>query len=258
MRTSNPVLSRQDAFTPYQAPQGHQGPPGQQTGRMTLDDVLTKTGITIGLVVLAAAATFFLMPPAILPLAGIGAALSTIVITFIVAFRRTVSPALVVLFALIEGVFVGAISKFFENAYSGIVTQAIFGTLVAAVATLGAYKFFNIRVTAKFTKIVGIATLAFAVATLANFLLALAGVNGGAGLGLRSGVTGQVSLLAIGVSAIAVVLAVLNLVLDFDYIERGIEMGAPANQSWKAAFGLTVTLVWLYVEILRILSYFRR
>lgn len=254
MRTSNPILSRDDAFTPYLQQGGTQQGAPQQGGRMTIDDVIAKTGITLGLVIVAAAATFFLVPPALVGPAGLVAALATIVITFVVAFRRTVPAGLVLLFAVIEGVMVGAISKFFETAYTGIVTQAVFGTFVAAAATLAAYKFFNIRVTPKFTKVVGIATVAFAVATLANFLLSFVGVN----LGLRASLTGPVSLLAIGVSALAVVLAVLNLVLDFDFIERGVQMGAPANQSWKAAFGLTVTLVWLYVELLRIISYFRR
>lgn len=274
LRSSNPVLSRQDAFVPGQ--QQYQNYPGQQqgwgpqdpkdprqTGKrpegvMTFDDVVTKTGITLGLVVIVAAAAFFMLPLQLLMPVGVVAALATIGVTFLVAFRRTVSPALVMVFAVLEGLFVGAISKIFEFYYPGIVVQAVFATFVAAALTLGAYKFFNIRVTPKFTKVIVIATVAFAVVTLLNFVLALVGVNGGAGLGLRAGVTGEVSLLAIGVSAIAVVLAVLNLVLDFDYIEKGVQMGAPANQSWKAAFGLTVTLVWLYVEMLRIISYFRR
>ena len=158
------------------------------------------------------------------------------------------------LYAAIEGVFIGMISKVFEQAYSGIVVQAVFATFVAAGVTLAAYKFFNIRVTPKFQKVVIIATIAFAVAMLLNFLLSLVGVN----LGLRAGVTGPVSLLAVGVSALGVVLAVLNLVLDFDYIEQGVAMGAPASESWRGAFGLTVTMVWLYIEILRMLSYLRR
>jgi uncharacterized YccA/Bax inhibitor family protein len=89
---------------------------------------------------------------------------------------------------------------------------------------------------------------------LINFVASLLGFN----MGLRDGGTGPVSLLAVGFSILGCVLAVLNLVLDFDYIERGVEMGAPASESWRGAFGLTVTMVWLYVEILRLLSYIRR
>jgi uncharacterized YccA/Bax inhibitor family protein len=109
-------------------------------------------------------------------------------------------------------------------------------------------------VTPKFTKIVVISTIGFAVAMLINFLLAIFGL----GTPFTDGITGPVGLLAIGMSLLGAVLAVLNLVLDFDYIERGVAMGAPASESWRGAFGLTVTMVWLYVEILRLLSYLRR
>ncbi|OYO00991.1 Bax inhibitor-1/YccA family protein [Enemella evansiae] len=255
MRTSNPVLSRDDAFSPYLQQGGtRQGAPQQQGGRMTIDDVIAKTAVTMAVVMLVAAATFFMMPDQLIFPAAIGASLATIVITFIVAARRHVPVGLVMVFAALEGVMVGGISKIFETIYPGIVVQAVFGTFVAAAVTLATYKFFNIKVSGRFAKIVGIATIAMAVALLANFGLSFLGIN----LGLRSGVTGPVGLLPILISAIAVVLAVLNLILDFDYIERGVAMGAPANQSWKAAFGLTATLVWLYVELLRIISYFRR
>ena len=127
------------------------------------------------------------------------------------------------------------------------------GTFAAAAVTLAAYKFFNIRVTPKFRKVVIIATISFAVALLINFVLSLFGVN----LGLVDGGTGAVSMLAVGFSLLGATLAVLNLVLDFDYIEQGVAMGA-SGESWRGAFGLTVTMVWLYIEILRLLSYIRR
>lgn len=242
MRSSNPILSRQDAFSPgYEAPQGP---------RMTFDDVITKTSISIGLVIVSAAVMFFVMPPQLVGPIGTVSALAAFVTSLVVAFRRSVSPALVLVFAALEGLFVGGISRMFEGLYNGIVVQAVFATFVAAAATLGAYKFFNIRVTPRFRQVVTIATFAFVGVMLVNFLLSLAGVN----LGLR-GAGGGISLLAIGVSLVGVVLGVLNLVLDFDYVEQGVRMGAPATESWKAAFGLTATLVWLYVEMLRLLSY---
>lgn len=276
MRTHNPVLSRQDAFTPAQQyspqqqyggpgaePQGYgpglqqpQGPQGPQQshGLMTFEDVVTKTSIMIGLVILSAAAAWFLVPESLTWIGIIASGLIGFVCAMIVGFRRKISPPLMFLYAAVEGVFVGLFSRIFEGFYDGIVMQAVFATLVAAGVTLAAYKFFNIRVTPKFQKVVVIATIAFAAAMLLNFGLSFVGIN----LGLRSGVTGSVSLLAIGVSALAVVLAVFNLIMDFDHIERGIAMRAPAEQSWVAAFGLTVTLVWLYVELLRIISYIRR
>jgi uncharacterized YccA/Bax inhibitor family protein len=109
-------------------------------------------------------------------------------------------------------------------------------------------------VTPKFQKIVIISTIAFALAMLINFVFVLLGMS----TPFVAGITGPVGLLAIGVSLLGAVLAVLNLVLDFDYIERGVAMGAPAKESWRGAFGLTVTMVWLYVELLRLLSYLRR
>ena len=165
-----------------------------------------------------------------------------------VSFRRVVSPPLVLAYAAIEGVFIGLISNLYNARFDGIVVQAVIGTFVAAGVTLAAYKFFNIQVTPKFQKIVVLATIAFAALMLGNLVFSL--FTGG-GLGLRGG------LIGIGISAIAIVLAVLNLVLDFDYIERGVQMGAPASESWRGAFGLTVTMVWLYVELLHILSLLR-
>ncbi len=271
LRSSNPILSKQDAFTPA-APQYNQNPydqsptgypqyPGQPQapvesleGRMTLDDVVTKTAVTMGVLIITAALAWMFVPAGLYFPLLIGSGLIGFVVVMIVAFRRQVSPGLVLLYAGIEGIFIGMISKVFETMYSGIVVQAVIGTFAAAAVTLAAYKFFNIRVTPKFRKVVFIATIAFALAILINFLLALAGVN----LGLRDSGTGAISLLAVAFSLLGAVLAVLNLVLDFDYIEQGVAMGAPASESWRGAFGLTVTMVWLYIEILRLLSYLRR
>jgi len=277
LRSSNPILSKKDAFTPaapqygqqfgqqpYQSYPGQSGFGGPQDpysqaprtvqGRMTLDDVITKTAVTIGILVLTAALAWNFVPDSLYFPAMIVSALVGFVVVLLVSFRRVISPGLVVLYAAIEGVFIGMISKVFEQVYTGIVAQAVVATFVAAGVTLAAYKFFNIRVTAKFTKVVFISTAAFAGLMLVNFIFSLVTGSGG----LRSGITGPVSGLSILVSAVAIVLAVLNLVLDFDYVERGIEMGAPASESWRAAFGLTVTMVWLYIELLRLISYIRR
>lgn len=282
LRSSNPILSKKDAFTPaapsygqgyagYSAsPQGYPQtgagwggsgygsytsvPPAVPEARMTFDDVITKTAVVMAVLIAAAAAAWWLVPTTLYLPVLILSALVGFGTVLLVSFRRVVSPPLVFVYAAVEGVFIGMISKLFNAAYNGIVTQAVLGTFVAAGLTLAAYKLFNIRVTARFTKVLFIATAAFAVTMLINFVFALLGIN----LGFRAGLYGPVQPLAILFSAIGVVLAVLNLVLDFDYIERGVAMGAPANESWRGAFGLTVTMVWLYVEILRILSYIRR
>ena len=293
LRSSNPILSKRDAFTPAapqygqaqygqtpygQSPYGQTGfqpypPQGQQQpgypqhptgapmrptsdseGRMTLDDVVTKTAVTMGVLVATAALAWRFIPDNLAFPAMILSALVGFVAVLIVSFRRVVSPPMVLFYAAVEGVFIGMISEVFENIYPGIVTQAVVATFFAAGATLAAYKFFNIRVTPKFRKVVFISTISFAALMLVNFVFSLATGSGG----LRGGIVGPVSLMAVGISLIAIVLAVLNLVLDFDYIEKGIALGAPARESWRGAFGLTVTMVWLYIEILRLLSYLRR
>ena len=271
LRSSNPILSKQDAFTPaapqygqqqyaqdpYGQPQGYAPYPQQPVStepRMTFDDVITKTAVVMGVLVVSAALAWMLVPTSLYMPALILSALVGFGVVLLVSFRRSISPPLVFVYAAIEGIFIGMFSKIFEMMYSGIVMQAVIGTFAAAGVTLAAYKFFNIRVTPKFQKIVIIATISFAVAALINFVAALLGFD----LGLRDGGTGPVSLLAVGFSLLGAVLAVLNLVLDFDYIEKGVAMGAPASESWRGAFGLTVTMVWLYIEILRLLSYLRR
>jgi uncharacterized YccA/Bax inhibitor family protein len=271
LRSSNPILSKQDAFTPaapqqynqnpYGSPAGYpqypgspQAPVEQLEGRMTFDDVVTKTAVTMGVLIIAAALAWMFVPDALYFPALIASGLLGFILVMVVAFRHKVSPGLVLLYAGLEGIFIGMISKLFESLYDGIVVQAVIGTFAAAAVTLAAYKFFNIRVTPKFRKVVIIATISFALALLINFVLSLFGVN----LGLVDGGTGAVSILAVVFSLIGATLAVLNLVLDFDYIEQGVAMGAPASESWRGAFGLTVTMVWLYIEILRLLSYIRR
>ena len=218
LRSSNPILSKKDAFTPAapnaggyapypgqdpthqgQAPYPAAGPMGsgpvQTEGRMTLDDVITKTAVVLGLLVVSAALSWMFIPDALYMPALILSSLVGFVTVLLVSFRRNVSPPLVFVYALIEGVFIGMISKLFESYYPGIVVQAVIGTFVAAGATLAAYKFFNIRVTAKFRRVVIISTFAFAGAMLVNFIFSLFGVS----LGIRDGGTGPVSLLAIGV-----------------------------------------------------------
>ena len=182
LRSSNPILSKKDAFTPA-APQYDQNPYGQSAGyaqypatgspqapvqplegRMTFDDVVTKTALTMGVLIIAAALAWMFVPDALYFPALIGSGLIGFVVVMFVAFRRKVSPGLVLLYAAIEGVFIGMISKIFESLYDGIVVQAVIGTFAAAAVTLAAYKFFNIRVTPKFRKVVIIATISFAVA----------------------------------------------------------------------------------------------
>ncbi len=275
---ANPVLSQsagfngspytqQPDFLPPQAPGGPQhpgqgAPQGYQPMQtfqpmpvgpvMTFDDVITKTALMLLAVFAVAAATFMIMPLQWIGPAMIGSGIAGLITVFIVASRRKVPVAGVAAYAIIEGIFIGAISKFFEFSYPGIVVSAVLATFVTAAATLAAYKFFNIRVTPRFRKFVSIGTMALLGVVLVNFVLSFFGVN----LGVREIGSGA-GMLSILVSVIAVALAVFNLVIDFDFVERGVAAQLPAHESWRAAFGITVTLVWLYIEILRILSYFR-
>lgn len=267
MRSSNPVLSKADwqspttTYDPTQQPNAgygapNQGYPGGQPyvqaptgGVMTIDDAITKSAIVMGVLVLSAAVTFMFMPVALLGPATLISALVAFGTVLLVSFRRAVNPAFVLAYAAIEGVFIGGISKVYEAAFNGIVPAAALGTFVAAGVTLAAYKFFRIKVTSKFRKMVTIGTMAYAGVLLVNFVLSFFGL-GFIGIG-------QMSAFALLASAVGVGLAVFNLILDFDYIEQGVAAQAPAAESWRAAFGLTVTMVWLYVELLRLLSYFR-
>jgi uncharacterized YccA/Bax inhibitor family protein len=215
---------------------------------MTIDSVVQKTGITLGLLVLAAAATWVLLPQGLYPMA-MGAALVGMGLGFVVSFKRVVSPGLVVAYAIIEGVFLGAVSRVFETAFPGIVANAVIGTVLAFAGTLAAYKFFNISVTPKFRKFVVIASFGFVGLVLVDFVLGLFGLPFG---------WNEFGALGFVASVVGLVLGVLMLVLDFDYVERGVAARLPERESWRAAFGLTVTIVWLYIELLRILAIFRQ
>lgn len=270
MRSSNPVLAKQDVwqgvppqqyqpgqYAPGVEPGGYVDPsaggfqqPGAVTGRMTIDDVITKSAITLGTVIALAAATFMFLPTSLLiPVSTIGG-LVAFGVVLLVSFRRKISPGFVLAYAAVEGVFLGAVSAVFEYSYPGIVMPAVIGTFAAAGATLAAYKFFRIRVTSKFRKMVAIGTMAYAGVLLINFVLSF--------FGMAFIQAGNLTVFALLASAVGVGLAVFNLILDFDFIEQGIALGAPAAESWRGAFGLTVTMVWLYIELLRLLSYFRR
>ena len=283
MRSNNPVLSRPDAFTPAnqsqqefradytwnpqqsggygpQAPQDafnpYQGPqaaqPQAQTGRMSIEDVITKTAMLLLVLVATAGATWFLLPiELIMPAAIVGSLIAFVTVMF-VSMRRNLPVAGVFAYAAIEGVVIGGWSKLFEFMYPGIVMQAVIGTLVAAFVVLGAYQFLGVRVQGRLAKIVIVSIIAYAIISLVNLLLIFAGINiGWASIGASAG---PLSWLSAG---IGVVLAAASLLMDFESIENGVRMGAPEKESWRGAFGLIVTLIWLYTLLLRILSFFR-
>lgn len=221
-----------------------------QTGRMTYDDVIVKTAITFG-VLLAGAIVGWFNPQLMLVGLIVG-----LVLGLVNAFKRNPTPALILAYAAFEGLFVGGISNVFEgmqingNSLDGIVSQAVLGTLAVFAVALWAYRSKKIRVTPKFQRGVMIALGGYLVFSLVNLLFQVFGSSDST-FGFRTGIFGVL----IGVFAVG--LAALVLILDFDFIEKGVRSGIPAKFAWTAAFGLVVTLVWLYIEMLRLLAILR-
>ncbi|MGG8407659.1 Bax inhibitor-1/YccA family protein, partial [Streptomyces sp. 12297] len=178
---------------------------------------------------------------------AIGAALVAFVLAMVQSFKRTPVPALIIAYAAFEGVFLGVLSAAVsEQIGSSVVVQAVLGTLCVFAGVLFAYKMRWIRVTRRFYGFVMAAAMGFMLLMVANLLFSVFG--GGDGLGFRSGGLG----ILFGV--IGVILGACFLALDFKQVEDGVTYGAPREESWLAAFGLTMTLVWIYLEMLRLFS----
>ncbi|MET9642035.1 Bax inhibitor-1/YccA family protein [Streptomyces syringium] len=214
-----------------------------QPGRMTMDDVVSRTGITLGAVVVAAGLAWALELPVAL---GFGAGLVAMVLGFIQAFKAKPVPALILGYAVFEGLFLGVISQVYNNVAQGAPMQAVLGTTAVFVGVLIAYKTRLIRVDRRFVRFVMAAAIGFVLLMAVNMLFAVFG--GGDGLGFRTGGLGIV------VGIIGVLLGAAFLALDFKQIEDGVRYGAPREESWLAAFGLTLSLVWIYTEMLRLIS----
>jgi uncharacterized YccA/Bax inhibitor family protein len=272
VKTSNPVLSRlgqaaerersagyhpagpygpaagQPGYgQPYPTAQGYPAaPPAVQP--MTIDDVVVKTVTLLGITGLSAVAAWNLIPDALLGAAWIGAAVVGLVLGLIISFSRMANPALVVAYAVVEGAFVGLVSKFFESFYSGIVLQAVVATFGVFFLMAVLYRARVIRATPKFARGLIAVMGGLFVVMLINLVLALFGVN----TGLRDN-----GALGIIFSLVCIVVASLSFILSFNEVEEGVRMGLPQRYSWTAAFGILVSLIWLYLEVLRLLSYFQ-
>jgi uncharacterized YccA/Bax inhibitor family protein len=223
----------------------------RDTGRLTYDDVIVKTGGLLALLVVVAAATWN-FAPGLWPLGAVVG----LVLGLVNAFKKNPSPPLIIAYTAAQGVFLGGISLAFQNmTFDGQNVQPIvFQAVVATMATFGAalflFKSGKVRVTPKFTRWLLIAMVGYLAFSLVNFGLSFFVDSAGFGP-LRDGPWGiLIGLFAVG-------LAAASLIMDFDSIKRGVEQGVPAKFAWSAAFGLIVTLVWLYLEILRILAILR-
>ena len=286
MQSNNPVFRRSEAFNGQANAYGNQtyagngnayagygdpatwgtGTPGSpthvptSTRRMTIDSVVQSSAISLLVVLVAAFATWVLTPEitddmSASDLSGIFAAMTVgglvaFGLSMVNSFKRVVSPALVLAFCAAEGVALGAISKFFDAQYGDhIVINAVLGTFGAFAGTLAAYKYFNIKVGQKFRTFV-IAAM-FGMVGLSILELVLSAFGSGTGL---FGVTGLGMITAVA----GLALGVFMLILDFDMVEQGIAAGVDERESWRAAFALTVSLVWIYTNLLRILAFFNQ
>lgn len=219
----------------------------RDTGRLTYDDVIVKTGGLLALLVVVAAATWTLAPGlwVIGAIVGLGLGLVN-------AFKKSPSPALITAYVVAEGVFLGGISAFYAGAFrGGVVPQAVLATFSVFAVALFLFRSGRVRVTPKFTKFLLIGMGGYLAFSLLNLVLSFVLPSAGAFGPLRGGTLGVV------VGLVAVGLAAASLIVDFDSIKRGVERGVPARYAWSAAFGLVVTLVWLYLEFLRILAILR-
>jgi len=239
MRTSNPLLN-DSTFSSSAAI------PGEK--QMTLQGTVNKTGILLFLTFATAIYTWDMVMtrPETAMTWVIGGAIAGFVLALITSFKPAWSPVTGSLYALAEGLFLGGISAMYERQFQGIALQAILLTGGTCLALLAAYSMRLIRATENFKLGIFAATGGIAMVYLVTIVLGF--------FNIQIPYIHDSGLIGIGFSAVVVVIAALNLVLDFDFIENGCTHGAPKYMEWYAAFGLLVTLVWLYIEILRLLS----
>lgn len=236
MRTSNPAL-RQDSFSNVRD--------GTIHDPMTINGTVNRAGFLVLLVVAAAWFSWSRSQAGANPYILIGA-LGGFIVALITVFKKTVAPVTAPIYAVLEGLFLGGLSAIFEARYPGIAAQATFATFGTLGALLLAYRSGLIKATENFKLGVFAATGGICLLYLISMVLGF--------FGKTVPYIHESGAIGIGFSVFVVIIAALNLVMDFDFIENGAEMGAPKYMEWYAAFGLLVTLVWLYIEILRLLS----
>jgi len=253
MKSSNPVLGK--AFNQPrnmqvdQLEQSYNAPAASsmRTGRMTIEDVVAKTGFLFTiLVVVGAFAWRSNLGTGALMLGFLGG----FVLAMVISFSKSIKPGLVVAYAAFQGLALGTLSSYYESYYPGIVSQAVIGTMAAFAGVLIMYRNGTLRATPQFTRALIGAAIGYFILGLVSLVASFFGVGQGYGF---YGVSGLGLLLAVA----GVAIASLFLVLDFDQIQKGVNNGVPEKESWRASFGLMVTIVWLYLEVLRLISILR-
>jgi uncharacterized YccA/Bax inhibitor family protein len=222
-----------------------------QTERMTYEDTIVKTAVGFVILLVGAVVGWYV------PVLAIPAALVGLALALVNVFKKKPSPALVLSYAAVEGVFVGGISSLFTLIYdAAIVPMAVFGTLGVVGITLALFASGKVRASKRATKIFLVAMVGYAAFSLVNLGLMLFGVTDSM-FGMRDAVIPGLNIpLGVPLGILVVLLAAYSLVLDFEFVKHGVETGTPRIFGWTAAFGIMVTVVWLYLEILRLLSYF--
>jgi uncharacterized YccA/Bax inhibitor family protein len=228
---------------------GQPAPPAAPSRYLTLDDVVTRSMVLLSTLLVAAGVAWFAVPDsAIGGVVAIGF-IGALVLGLYMGFSGRANAVTTVSYAALEGLALGGISELFNRQWPGIVVQAVTGTIMVAGGVLVVYKTGAVRVTPKFTKIVFAATLGILGLMVVNLV---AGIFTPGGLGLRDASN---PVLAIGFSLLCIVVAASNLIVDFDMIEQSVRRGVDEKVGWYLSWGILVTLVWLYLEILRLLSY---
>lgn len=233
LRSGNPVLSK-STFTST----------ANVSQTMTIEGTVNKTAICLFLLVSTGYLTFDVMNPIHL----ISCAIGGFIVALITIFKKHWAPITVPIYSVLEGGLLGGVSYMYNNMYEGIVSNAVFLTIGILLALLMAYRSGLIKPSENFKLGIAAATGGIAIVYLINFVMSFFD----SGLGIMS--FENASLMSVGFSLVVVVIAALNLILDFDFIEEGAEKGAPKYMEWYGAFGLLVTLIWLYLEILRLLA----
>jgi uncharacterized YccA/Bax inhibitor family protein len=225
------------------------------TGRMTFDDVIVKTAACLGVLVAGAAVTLLVAQGLAMMLMLVGA-LGGFVLALVNTFKKQPSPALILAYAGLEGLFLGGLTRVLDGMFPGVGLQAVIGTLSVFAVTLVLFKSGKVRATPKVMRFFMIAMIGYAVFALINLAMMWTGAVDSP-FGLRTSVEIFGIPLGVFIGLLAIGLAAFSLIMDFTSIEAGVRSGAPQRFSWTAAFGLTVTLVWLYVEIIRLLAILR-
>ena len=233
LRSGNPVLTK-ETFNTFSS----------SSGQMTIEGTVNKTALSLFLLIGTGYLTFNPISPAIIFTCGIGG----FIVAIITVFKKQWAPITVPIYAILEGALLGGVSFMYNSLYDGIVTNAIFLTVGILLALLTAYRSGIIKPTENFKLGIFAATGGIAIVYFVNFIMGFFGSS----MGIMQ--IDNASPISIGFSVVVVIIAALNLVLDFDFIEEGAENGAPKYMEWYGAFGLLVTLIWLYLEILRLLA----